>query len=106
MAASVVIARCLSRSSLTLPQCRKLVGLRVVVVRRAACNQAVYRILIQLQTLRLEIRRMRSADIWSFIPIQTEPSQRFLGVINGALIVPLAVRVFYAEDELPTCIAR
>src|SRR4051812_34977197 len=53
----------------------EVVGCAVAVIGKAALDERVRARAIAIQPLRLEVRRVRAADVGAFIPVEPEPAQ-------------------------------
>ncbi len=83
-----------------------LFGRRIVAIRAAGFEQTCDRGPVSLVTLRLEVRRVRSADLRALVPVETEPTEPVEDRLQGFRDIALLIRVVDAEQELPAVLAR
>ena len=81
-------------------------GRAVALVRVAAGKQRVRNRPVALETLRLEVGRVRPTDFRPLIPLQAEPVHRFEDAGDHVIGRPLGVRVFDAKNERPAVAPR
>src|ERR1700730_14657215 len=61
--------------------------------------------LVEVRPLRLDVGRMRAADLGSFVPLQAEPAERLDDERLAPRDVALLVGVLDAQDELTVTVA-
>jgi hypothetical protein len=75
------------------------------LVRLAFLHQLVRNPLVNLQPLRLVIRRIGTADFGSLVPVQPQPAQRVQNRLLGAFYKARAVGIFDSHDEFAPVMA-
>jgi hypothetical protein len=83
-----------------------LLGRRVVAVRVARLEQASHGRAVRGAALRLEVRRVRPADVGAFVPVEPEPPEPVENRRERGLDVALLVRVVDAQQELTAALPR
>ncbi len=105
VAIAVVVANRLVLSLLLLFHQRELVRSCVAKISKAAGQELVCHRFVMIDFLGLAIGRIRTADVGTFVPGDTEPLQTFDDVFGVRFVGALVVGVFQAKDELATVFA-
>ena len=100
-AAAAVVAGGQAVLLLVLPELREPFRGTEAAVGAITGAQLVRDSLVLLEALRLDVGAMRTADVGALVPLDPEPAQPFVDVLDGALDVAALVGVFNTKDELP-----
>src|SRR5918997_188232 len=60
---------------------------------------------VQVEALGLAVRGMRSAGLWTFVPVEADPTQRAFELLDRLLRGTLQVRVLYTQHVRATVLA-
>ena len=75
-------------------------------VRVAFGDELVRVLAVDGDAQRLDVRIVRTADLWAFVPVEPEPAERLDDQRLGAGDVSLLIGVLDSEDEVATGVAR
>ena len=84
-----------------LPLLLNRLGRAVAIVGASLRYQAIRHRAIAIEPLGLKVRRVRSADVGSFVPIEPEPAQPVEDAGHHFPRGPAGIRVFDAQHERP-----
>ena len=78
----------------------------VAIVGAPLGDQAIRHRAITIEPLGLKVGRVRSADVWSFVPIEPDPAQPVEDAGHHFPRGPAGIRVFDAQHERPAMTPR
>ena len=99
--AGAIVHPAATRNLGRLPLLLDRLGRAVAIVGAPLCYQAIRHRAIPIEPLGLKVRRVRSADVRSFVPIEPEPAQPVEDAGHHFPRRPAGIGVFDAQHERP-----